>query len=202
MAAAGVFIGVTFMLYHAEYAREGKIFRADSADARYRESLHHAEQGWTDDPAKLGINPWGEAGASAVAEKSRAFRAGEIPAIDPPDGVVVTPQQREEEDRKAKERADLRAAVEAGRRQQEGLAQRKRMSEEKLRDSQSDAGLLKKDGPLAGASRPVDREEDPSAYDDKGNPVGPSTDLAAADTAVEDLSGGRPQPVVTHDTEL
>lgn len=200
--AAGVAIGVTFMLYHAEYAREGKVFRADSLDAQYRESLHHAEQGWADDPAKIGINLWGEPGETAVAERSRAFMAGEIPAIDPPGGVVMTPEQMAEEERKAKERVALRDAVAAGQRQQEDLAQRRKMSEEKLRDHQSDAGLLKGDGPLAGASRPVDRDEDPSAYDDQGNPVGPLTEPSGADAAVEDLSGGVAQPVVTADTEL
>ena len=41
-----------------------------------------AKEGWVDDPAKIGVNPWGRGQANAVAARHNSYRCGEIPGTD------------------------------------------------------------------------------------------------------------------------
>lgn len=69
------------MLYHPVYAPEGQPFCTDSGPLE-----SYADQGWVDDPAKIGVNPWGEEHKHAVAKRHLEYLSGEIPGISPGDG--------------------------------------------------------------------------------------------------------------------
>ena len=53
---------MSICLYHKEYARTGRVFK-DNVDPALL-----AEQGWVDNPMKIGENPWGP---NAEAEVDR-----------------------------------------------------------------------------------------------------------------------------------
>ena len=65
------------LLYHWRHAPQGRRFDVTSVSL---DAL--AKEGWVDDPAKIGVNPWGRGHANAVAARHNSYRRGEIPAID------------------------------------------------------------------------------------------------------------------------
>ena len=64
------------MLYHAVHARSGQVFE-DIVNAVAR-----SKDGWVDDPAKIGMNPWGPDEAAAVEQKHWKYLSGEEPGIN------------------------------------------------------------------------------------------------------------------------
>ena len=63
-------------LYHPMHAPEGQDFETDGQSLRAYES-----QGWVDDPAKAGVNPWGEDMAAGVVSKHAEYQEGRIHGI-------------------------------------------------------------------------------------------------------------------------
>ena len=65
------------LLYHRRHAPQGRRFDVTpvSLDAL-------AKEGWVDDPAKIGMNPWGPDQAAGVAAIHDRYRRGEIPGMD------------------------------------------------------------------------------------------------------------------------
>ena len=63
-------------LYHPILAPAGQDFETDGLSPRLYEA-----QGWVDDPAKAGTNPWGEDMAAGVASKHVEFQEGRIRGI-------------------------------------------------------------------------------------------------------------------------
>ena len=43
----------------------------------------HADDGWVDDPAKIGVNPWGKDHEHGVAKRHLEYLSGEVPGISP-----------------------------------------------------------------------------------------------------------------------
>ena len=65
------------LLYHWSLAPEGQRFDVTSVCL---ETL--AKEGWVDNPAKIGLNPWGPDQAVGVAANHDRYRRGEIPGMD------------------------------------------------------------------------------------------------------------------------
>ena len=65
-------------LYHPIHAPNGQSFDSDSGPLK-----PYADDGWVDDPAKIGVNPWGEDHEHAVAKRHLEYLSGEIPGISP-----------------------------------------------------------------------------------------------------------------------
>ena len=79
----------TAMLYHPVHAPEGQPFYTDSDPL-----TSYADQGWVDDPSKIGVNPWGEDHKQAVAKRHLEYLSGEIPGISPGHGSDEGPAMR------------------------------------------------------------------------------------------------------------
>ena len=74
-------------LYHPVHAPNGQSFDTDSGPL-----MAYADEGWVDDPAKIGVNPWGEGHEHAVAKRHLEYLSGEIPGISPGRGRDVGPR--------------------------------------------------------------------------------------------------------------
>ena len=72
----------TTMLYHPVHAPDGQPFATDSGNL-----TSYADEGWVDDPAKIGVNPWGEDHRHAVAKRHLEYLSGDIPGISPEYGT-------------------------------------------------------------------------------------------------------------------
>lgn len=138
------------MRYHKEYAPEGQEF-----DLETTSEAQLIEQGYTDSPAKLGINLWGPEGARAVAQMESAFRDGRVPAIDVP-GQASLPQAAENE-RLMQENAELRQRLDEALRQPLSPQQEFAQHQEYENDMRSDAAKLQESGQRAA--------DDPSKLD-------------------------------------
>ena len=77
----------TVTLYHPVNAPDGQPFDTNSDPL-----ASYAEEGWVDDPAKIGINPWGEDQEHGVAKRHLEYLSGEIPGISPGHGSHVGPR--------------------------------------------------------------------------------------------------------------
>ena len=77
----------TTMLYHPVHAPNGQPFDTDSGPL-----ASYADEGWVDDPAKIGVNPWGENHEHAVAKRHLEYLSGEIPGISPGHGSHAGPR--------------------------------------------------------------------------------------------------------------
>lgn len=73
-------------LYHPMHAPEGQDFETDGRSLRAYEA-----QGWVDDPAKAGVNPWGEDMAAGVVSKHVEYQEGRIHgiAVEQGNGIEV-----------------------------------------------------------------------------------------------------------------
>ena len=72
------------ILYHKEYAGpEGRRFEAEDVATLERLIARRAEEGWVDNPAKVGINAWpGMDAEERVAKIAKAYERGKVKAID------------------------------------------------------------------------------------------------------------------------
>ena len=77
----------TTMLYHPVHAPDGQPFATDSGNL-----TSYADEGWVDDPAKIGVNPWGEDHRHAVAKRHLEYLSGDIPGISPGYGTDEGPR--------------------------------------------------------------------------------------------------------------
>lgn len=77
----------TVTLYHPVHAPDGQPFDTDSGPL-----ASYADEGWVDDPAKIGINRWGEDQKHAVAKGHLEYLSGDIPGISPGHGRHVCPR--------------------------------------------------------------------------------------------------------------
>ena len=66
------------ILYHPAHAPDGQRFETDGGALK-----SYADEGWVDDPAKIGVNPWGEGHEHAVAKRHLEYLSGELPGISP-----------------------------------------------------------------------------------------------------------------------
>ena len=71
----------TTMLYHPVHAPDGQLFDTDGGPL-----TSYADAGWVDNPAKIGVNPWGGDHEQAVAERHLEYLSGAIPGISPGPG--------------------------------------------------------------------------------------------------------------------
>ena len=69
------------MLYHPLHAPNGQNFENILEQFEMR-----AQDGWVDNPAKIGINPWGTAHADAVREHHKKYLSGKQRGIESGDG--------------------------------------------------------------------------------------------------------------------
>ena len=87
-------------MWHAEYSPEGQVHDLDEV----HESVL-IEQGWVDDPGKIGNNVWGTVGSDEiVARKKEAFDRGDIKAVG--DDAMPSPGQVQENERLVKQLDD------------------------------------------------------------------------------------------------
>ena len=77
----------TITLYHPVRAPDGQPVYTDS-----RPLASYADDGWVDDPAKIGVNPWGEDHENDVARRHLEYLSGKIPGIAPGHGTHVGPR--------------------------------------------------------------------------------------------------------------
>ena len=77
----------TITLYHPAHAPEGQPVYIDS-----RPMASYADDGWVDDPAKIGVNPWGEDHENDVARRHLEYLSGDIPGIAPGHDKGVGPR--------------------------------------------------------------------------------------------------------------
>ena len=77
----------TVTLYHPVNAPDGQPF-----DTNGDPLASYAEEGWVDDPAKIGINRWGEDQRHAVAKRHLEYLSGETPGISPRHGSHIGPR--------------------------------------------------------------------------------------------------------------
>ena len=75
------------ILYHPVHAPDGQPFDTDSNPLK-----SYADEGWVDDPAKIGVNPWGEDHRHAVAKRHLGYLSGELPGISPGYDTHVGPR--------------------------------------------------------------------------------------------------------------
>ena len=68
----------TITLYHPIYAPDGQPVYTDNGPL-----TSYADDGWVDDPAKIGVNPWGEDHERDVATRHLKYLSGELPGIAP-----------------------------------------------------------------------------------------------------------------------
>ena len=68
----------TIKLYHPIHAPDGQPVYTDSGPL-----TTYADAGWVDDPAKIGVNPWGDDHEHHVAGRHREYLSGELPGISP-----------------------------------------------------------------------------------------------------------------------
>ena len=68
----------TITLYHPIHAPDGQPVYTDSGPL-----TKYADDGWVDDPAKIGVNPWGDDHDHHVAKRHREYLSGELPGISP-----------------------------------------------------------------------------------------------------------------------
>lgn len=68
----------TITLYHPIHAPDGQPVYADSGSL-----TTYADDGWVDDSAKIGVNPWGEDHEHGVAKRHLEYLSGEVPGISP-----------------------------------------------------------------------------------------------------------------------
>ncbi len=66
----------TVTLYHPVHAPEGQPVYTDSGPP-----TSYADRGWVDDPAKIGVNRWGEDHERDVAKRHLEYLSGEVPGI-------------------------------------------------------------------------------------------------------------------------
>lgn len=128
--------------YHKEYAPEGRPFEADSESAMHEMSKGLAQEGWVDDPAKLGINVWGvNADLGAIAQLKADFEAGRVPAIAPPGDAPVDGEP--DMDALA---AEARAQAQEDMREPESIKKRAKMEREEVADTRRSQGRDAKTG--------------------------------------------------------
>lgn len=123
-----------FFLYSKEEPA-GRLFKASNLDEKRTICEGRAEQGWVDDPTKLGINPGG-ASSEYIKSRESDFRAGLLQAIETGD-----PEKDREFLREAQERlieARVAEGVAAKMKEVESLAKRKAMHDEQLNDEIAD----------------------------------------------------------------
>ena len=68
----------TITLYHPIHAPDGQPVATDIGPL-----TAYADDGWVDDPAKIGVNPWGKDHEQAVARRHLKYLSGELPGISP-----------------------------------------------------------------------------------------------------------------------
>ena len=66
----------TITLYHPIHAPDGQPVYTDSGPL-----TTYADEGWVDDPAKIGVNPWGKDHQRAVDNRHIEYLSGELPGI-------------------------------------------------------------------------------------------------------------------------
>ena len=71
-------------LYHPLHAPEGQTF-----ENNLRQMEMCAQDGWVDDPAKIGVNPWGASHDDAVREKHTRYLSGKERGIESGDGQSI-----------------------------------------------------------------------------------------------------------------
>lgn len=155
-------------LWHKEYAdREGRVFDLEQVSIDML-----VEQGWVDNPGKLGMNVWGGPDSDMTDLKQR-FEAGEIGAVEPTgavSGSEALAQMAAERDRGYKRMRVMEDENEA-------LKRQLREANEKLADHRSDAakitdkhlGTAQPDGAADAAAQALEAEE---AQDTGLNPDG------------------------------
>lgn len=68
----------TVTLYHPIHAPDGQPVHTDSGPL-----TTYADDGWVDDPAKIGVNPWDDDHEHHVGKRHREYLSGELPGISP-----------------------------------------------------------------------------------------------------------------------
>ena len=71
----------TITLYHSLHAPEGKPVSTECGPL-----TSYADDGWVDDPAKIGLNRWGKDQEHDAAKRHRENLSGELPGISPGHG--------------------------------------------------------------------------------------------------------------------
>lgn len=71
----------TITLYHPMHAPDGQAVFTDGGPL-----TTYADDGWVDDPAKIGVNPWGDDHEHHVAKRHREYLSGKLPGISPGNG--------------------------------------------------------------------------------------------------------------------
>lgn len=74
-------------LYNPVHAPGGQTFGSDG-----RPLTSYADEGWVDDPAKIGVNPWGADHEHEVARRHLEYLSGAIPGISPGYGADEAPR--------------------------------------------------------------------------------------------------------------
>ncbi|MDE0390805.1 MAG: hypothetical protein OXI57_01905 [Rhodospirillales bacterium] len=77
----------TITLYHPVHAPDGQPVYTDGGPL-----ASYADEGWVDDPAKIGVNRRGENHSHEVARRHLEYMSGEIPGIAPGYGKGVGPR--------------------------------------------------------------------------------------------------------------
>ena len=123
--------------YHKEYAPKGQIFDLEKVDDKLLE-----EEGWVDNPAKIGVNVWGAGKGldDAVQHISHEFEEGRIKARDDNEAPVLPSVENE---RMAKERDALYERIRTQEDANENLKRELKESNEKLADHRSDLQKIK-----------------------------------------------------------
>lgn len=119
-----------FVMYHPEYAPNGRDFDIDESSDPPMDEL--ARQGWVDASEKFGNNMWGEESEKHVKEAEQRFRDGKVAAVDLPmsqDEIIDGERQAREVAEKQRDDAL---------RQLEDLKTRQARREEEFQDQLAD----------------------------------------------------------------
>ena len=134
----------SFILWHKEYAREGREFDDDTQDPNAL-----ARDGWVDSPAKIGINIWNPGDPATdemVATTQKMFEANQLKAVDETP-TAIDPARAAEEDAKRKKVEDREKEFESMRTKLSTAETRAQKAEEELdrvNDAQKKAGASAK----------------------------------------------------------
>ena len=123
-----------FAMYHKDYTGpEGRIFDEDEPSDPSREEL--ARQGWVDNPAKHGMNPWGPGAQAKVDEIEQKFRDKKIGPLDEPGSYdEIVEGERLMREQAERERAEFeQRALNAEQRAAEAEAREKELVDEVVR---------------------------------------------------------------------
>ena len=159
-------------LYHKDYAPEGQIFDLEKVSEAML-----VEQGWVDNPGKLGINIW-TGDHAAMAELKNAFEKGDVAAI----GSVVMRTESDEKASAVRERNEAFERMRVLESENERLTREKNMAEEKLEDHRSDARKIEVTDSPSAARTPVGNisaSTKPAKANGAGLPATPAKTSAA-----------------------